>query len=234
MKQYKEMTDQSIADINMREITMTDQTMTDDDNTYINEITLNFLISKSQLHKLNKLKQKDLVLEPTYDKNRIHQLFKQLLNNNKPDDLLEDVKTCFDAFVEKSVYYLEIHDKNENIQNERTGKLVESNNDDDALEEDDVLEEDDDILEEDDVLEEDAVLEEDDVLDAVLVADAVEPVKKLNTKYSKKTVSNGVEDIHKLPLDWFNATRQNYKINQIIPRKKEIIIDNSSSKNCKI
>ena len=64
--------------------------------------------------------------------------------------------------------------------------------------------------------------------------DAVEPVKKLNTKYSKKTVSNGVEDIHKLPLDWFNSTRQNYKINQIIPRKKEIIIDNSSSKNCKM
>jgi hypothetical protein len=215
MKQYKEMTDQPITDI-----TMTDITMTDDDNTYINEITLNFLISKAQLHKLNKLKQKDLVLEPTYDKNRIHQLFKQLLNNNKPDDLLEDVKTCFDAFVEKSVYYLEIHDKNENIQNERTGKLVESNNDDDIFEEDDVLEED----------------EDDDILDVddVLVADAVEPVKKLNTKYSKKTVSNGVEDIHKLPLDWFNATRQNYKINQIIPRKKEIIIDNSSSKNCKM
>jgi len=204
MKQYKEMTDQPIEDINM----------TDDDNTYINEITLNFLISKSQLHKLNKLKQKDLVLEPTYDKNRIHQLFKQLLNNNKPDDLLEDVKTCFDAFVEKSVYYLEIHDKNENIQNERTGKLVESNNDDINDEFEDYFEE--------------------PVLDVEPVLDAVEPVKKLNTKYSKKTVSNGVEDIHKLPLDWFNATRQNYKINQIIPRKKEIIIDNSSSKNCKI
>jgi len=219
MKKYKEMTDQPITDITMTDITMTDQNMTDqnmtdDDNTYINEITLNFLISKSQLHKLNKLKQKDLVLEPTYDKNRIHQLFKQLLNNNKPDDLLEDVKTCFDAFVEKSVYYLEIHDKNENIQNERTGKLVESNNDDINDEFEDYFEE--------------------PVLDVEPVLDAVEPVKKLNTKYSKKTVSNGVEDIHKLPLDWFNATRQNYKINQIIPRKKEIIIDNSSSKNCKI
>jgi hypothetical protein len=214
------MTEQPITDINM----------TDDDNTYINEITLNFLISKSQLHKLNKLKQKDLVLEPTYDKNRIHQLFKQLLNNNKPDDLLEDVKTCFDAFVEKSVYYLEIHDKNENIQNERTGKLVESNKDDEDL--------DDDM--DDDLDDLDAVLEEDDDLVAGAVDDdldeddAVEPVKKLNTKYSKKTVSNGVEDIHKLPLDWFNSTRQNYKINQIIPRKKEIIIDNSSSKNCKM
>jgi hypothetical protein len=43
-------------------------------------------------------------------------------------------------------------------------------------------------------------------------------------------MSNGVEDIHKLPLDWFNTTRQNYKQNQIIPRKKEIIFDNLSSK----
>ena len=39
---------------------------------------------------------------------------------------------------------------------------------------------------------------------------------KKHLKYSKKhNVSNGVEDIHKLPLDWFNATRQNYKQNQI-------------------
>jgi hypothetical protein len=82
----------------------------------------------------------------------------------------------------------------------------------------------------------DAVVADAVVADAVVAdaVDAVEPVKKLNTKYSKKTVSNGVEDIHKLPLDWFNSTRQNYKINQIIPRKKEIIIDNSSSKNCKM
>lgn len=183
----------------MTDQTITDQNITNDDNAYINEITLNFLISKTQLHKLNKLKQNDLVSEQTYDKNRIYQLFKQLLNNNKPDDLLEDVKTCFDAFIEKSIYYLEIHDKNENIQNERTGKLIESNNDD--------YEELDDVVEE----------------------PIQEPIKKINTKYSNSRVSKGVEDIHKLPLDWFNTTRQNYKINQIIPRKKEIIIDNSSS-----
>jgi hypothetical protein len=58
---------------------------------------------------------------------------------------------------------------------------------------------------------------------------------KKHLKYSKKhNVSNGVEDIHKLPLDWFNATRQNYKQNQIIPRKKELTIDNiPASKNSK-
>ena len=42
------------------------------------------------------------------------------------------------------------------------------------------------------------------------------------------------EDLHKLPLDWFNTTRQNYKINQIIPRKKELIIDNTLIEKKKI
>lgn len=206
----------------------------DNDNAYVNELTLNFLISKTQLHKLNKLKQKDVVLKPTYDKDRIHDLFNQLLNNNQPDDLLEDVKTCFDAFIEKSIYYLEIHDKNESIQNERTGKI--------AVEEDvineDINYDDDDINYEDDAVEDDINYDDEDLADAteeaVLEKYFEEPiqtsVKKLNTKYSKKNVSKGVEDIHKLPLDWFNTTRQSYKINQIIPRKKEIIIANSSSK----
>ena len=90
-----------------------------DPNDYVNQLTLNFLISKTQLNKLNKLKQKEFDLKPMYDKDRITNLFNKLLNNNKPDDLLEDVQTCFDAFIEKSIYYLEIHDKNADIQNER-------------------------------------------------------------------------------------------------------------------
>jgi hypothetical protein len=217
---------------------MSDETDEDvyNDNAYVNELTLNFLISKTQLNKLNKLKQKDVDSKPTYDKDRIHDLFKQLLNNNKPDDLLEDVKVCFDAFIEKSIYYLEIHDKNESIQNERTGEVADEDVLAKAVEEDinyDKEYDDDDDVEDDfnDDEDDDAVVADAVVAHAV-VADAVEPVivKKINTKYSKKNISNGVDDIHKLPLDWFNTTRQNYKQNQIIPRKKEIIIDNSSSK----
>jgi len=34
-------------------------------------------------------------------------------------------------------------------------------------------------------------------------------------------MSKGVDDIQKLPLDWFQNIRQNYKKNQIIPMKKE-------------
>jgi hypothetical protein len=211
---------------------MSDETDEDvyNDNAYVNELTLNFLISKTQLNKLNKLKQKDVDSKPTYDKDRIHDLFKQLLNNNKPDDLLEDVKVCFDAFIEKSIYYLEIHDKNESIQNERTGEVADEDVLAKAVEEDiNYDKEYDDDDEEDDFNDDE---DDDAVVAHAVVADAVESVivKKINTKYSKKNISNGVDDIHKLPLDWFNTTRQNYKQNQIIPRKKEIIIDNSSSK----
>ena len=43
----------------------------------------------------------------------------------------------------------------------------------------------------------------------------------VHKKYNRKTNSNGVDDIQKLPLDWFQHARQDYKKNKIIPRKKE-------------
>jgi hypothetical protein len=193
--------------------------MSDEDNAYVNEITLNFLISKNQLQKLNKLKQKEEVLEPEYDKKKMSHLFNQLLNNDKPDDLLEDVKTCFDAFIEKSIYYLEMHDKNEIIKNERSTNISEEDIQDFEEEDDEDEEEDDEDEEEDDEDEENIQ----DFEEEFIKKEVVKPY----TKYSKKiNVSNGVEDIHKLPVDWFNSARQNYKINQIIHRKKEIVIDN--------
>jgi len=49
---------------------------------------------------------------------------------------------------------------------------------------------------------------------------------KVNKKSKQKglNTSNGVDDIHKLPVDWFHNVRQNYKITQILPRKKELYI----------
>jgi hypothetical protein len=192
-----------------------DKEKSDEDNAYVNQLTLNFLISKNQLQKLNKLKQKEEILELEYDKKRIYKLFNQLLNNDRPDDLLEDVKVCFDAFIEKSVYYLETHDKNEIIQNERNEHIQDDINYDD----------DDEDYDEEDIQDDVVFNEEEDIQD---FEEEEIAVVKPNIKYSKKNkASNGVEDIHKLPVDWFNSTRQNYKINQIIPRKKEIVIDNT-------
>jgi len=187
------------------------------DNDYVNQLTLNFLISKTQLNKLNKLKQKDTNENVSkYDKERVLKLFNKLLKDDKPDDLLEDVKTSFDAFIEKSIYYLEIHDKNETIQNERNSEKEYEIKEDINYEDEDEDDED-----------EDAFVEEtnDEYFEEY------RPVITQKSKYSKQnSASNGVDDIQKLPLDWFNTTRQTYKINQIISRKKEIVVDNPTLK----
>ena len=201
-------------------------------NDYVNQLTLNFLISKSQLQKLKKIQEKETNINANavakYDKHRISDLFNKLINNNRPDDLLEDVKTCFDAFIEKSIYYLEIHDKNVCIQKEReyVGDHFEN------VQEDDVgydvgYNEDDEEYNEvmDDEYNEDEEQYKEDLIEDYFEEPVIN-VNKKSSQYNKGKLSKGVDDIHKLPLDWFNSTRQNYKINQIIPRKKEIIIDN--------
>lgn len=207
------------------------------ENAYVNQLTLNFLISKTQLQKLNKLKQKEIISEPKYDKKRIHQLFNQLLDNERPDDLLEDVKTCFDAFIEKSIYYLDIHDKNEIIQNERTNNVEE-----DGIKEDINFQYEEDMN--DDINFEEENNEQDDEddqeyenINEEYFEEPKKPIPnkknlyaKPHPKYSKNSKSIGVENIQKLPLDWFNTTRKNYEINKIIPRKKEVIIYNSCLK----
>ena len=135
-----------------------------DSNDYVNQVTLNLLISKAQLQKLNKKMNKETKDETqSYDKVRILELFTKIMNNERPDDLLEDVKMCFDAFIEKCIYYIDVHDKNMIIDQER--------NQVEEVEEGEVEEE-----------------EEEEV------------VEKVN---------------------WFT---QNYKINQVFPRKKETII----------
>ena len=203
--------------------------MTDlDSNDFVNQVTLNLLINKTQLQKLNKMRQNEDSLKNNviYNRDKISDLFNELLNNNQPDDLLEDVKSSFDNFIEKSIYYLEIHDKNINIQKERDGNtnilaFIKDELDVDELNDDNV----------------DVDVDVDEIEDFEFdneeyFEDPQESVIKANKKYSKHSfVKEGVDDIQKLPLDWFNTTRQAYKLNQIIPRKKEIVINNTSSTN---
>jgi len=214
--------------------------MTDlDSNDFVNEVTLNLLINKKQLQKLNKMRQNEDTLKDNvnYNRDKIADLFNELLNNNRPDDLLEDVKSSFDNFIEKSIYYLEIHDKNVNIQKERNGNIGTLKNIKDELEVDDgIIDE----LNDYDVDIEDFENEDEfedfedfeDFENEEYFEEPKEHVIKANKKYSKHSfIKDGVDDIQKLPLDWFNTTRQAYKINQIIPRKKEIVINNTSSTN---
>ncbi len=172
----------------------------------VNQLTLNFLINKSQLQKLNKKSncQEDKLKEIQTYKPRIQKLFDDLLVCNQPDDLLYDVKNSFDTFVNKSIYYFKAHDESIALENERNSEQI--HDDIDYYEEERAIErgdyvENDNVKEEEEEEEEEEENDEDD-----------NDVPKFN-----KTVISGDVD-----YTWFNIAKQQYKKHKIIPRKKEI------------
>ena len=200
----------------------------------VNQITLNFLISKQQLQKLNKkIKQKEedvLKTDMEIYKHQIVELFTKMINNELPDDLLEDVNHSYNYFIEKSIYYLKMRvphvttsedlkeeDDKSSSDKEEEDKSLEENSDKDTVA----------SLEEEDYScsdkEEDEEEEEEE-----------EDIKKYPTVYkknNKNTKSKGVDNIQQLPLDWFNKVRQTYKQNQIIPRQKdkEVVLESPTN-----
>jgi hypothetical protein len=176
---------------------------------YVNQLTLNFLISKSQLEKLNKKRNNDkqtgLQIDKAKFREPVLELFNRLFDDDAPTDLLHDVRDSFDLFITKSIYYLKIREQ-------------------DTLNEDEL---DDDVDELDDELVKDELVKDelDDDVDEDL--DVLEPIitNVYKKRPNKTKLTSGSESIQKLPLDWFNNTRQNYKMTQILPRKKEIIIN---------
>jgi hypothetical protein len=211
----------------------------------VNQLTLNFLISKQQLQKLNKktketAEQRKIKEIEEYN-DRIKLLFADLLVCQPPDDLLFEVKIAFDTFIEKSVYYLKAHDNTENLEKERTeeihedidfekeerdivnGNYKERSNDEESEEEGYGEEQEEEEEEEDEEEEEEEEEDEEEEKDNLCITNKSvtrHPII-VKSKYKKTNTSEGVEDIQKLPLDWFQNVRQNYKKNQIIPRKKE-------------
>ena len=205
----------------------------------VNQITLNFLISKQQLQKLNKkIKQKEedkMKTDMEIYKDQFVDLFFKMINNELPDDLLEDVKPSYTYFVEKSIYYLKMKASN----NETLSSAAEEDLDASLEEEDASLEAEEDAvasLEADLDAEEEADLdaEEEESSEAEEAAEELSNTNKgailitqfepkNETRYKKfaNTKSKGVDDIQHLPLDWFSKVRQTYKQNQIIPRHKD-------------
>jgi hypothetical protein len=214
----------------------------------VNQLTLNFLISKNQLQKLNKrlkdtneTKRKS---EKEIYEDRIKTLFNDLLVDNPPTNLLQEVKTGFDFFLDKCIYYFKASDDNEILEKERTNIIDDYSPDiirddiDYEKEERDIergdykekSEDESEDLEEDDESEEEPVkvkeLDKESDKKPVFSSRQFIPHSEVivQTKYTKSTNSIGVDDIQKLPLDWFQNVRQDYKKNKIIPRKKEIVI----------
>jgi hypothetical protein len=201
----------------------------------VNQITLSCLISKNQLQKLNKKLNENTENNRKSNKDiyedRIKTLFYDLLKDREPDDLLQEVKTGFDFFLDKCIYYFKAVDNNELLEKERSNTLSDCDyiKDDINFEKEERDIERGNYKEEDDDEEEDED-DEDDEKDKL--EECVAETKNntfVKSKYSKKSnISEGVENIQQLPLNWFQNVRQDYKKNKIIPRKKEIIIDENS------
>ena len=202
----------------------------------VNQLTLNFLISKNQLQKLNKKIKEDASDLLKTDKeiygSRIKQLFNDLIKDQSPDDLMIDVRNSFDLFINKCIYYLKECDHNELLEKER-GEISEDINfeqEERDIELGNYVENSNEQEEEDEEEEEEEEQEEQEDEEKEL---SKQPTLLIKEKYTNKTKSQGVEDIQKLPLNWFNNVRQNYKKNQIIPRRTEIKFTDGSINNGK-
>lgn len=106
--------------------------MSDD---FINQLTLNFLISRNNLQKLNnQYKTENKTKKFSIHKKRLIKLFNDLLVSNPPNDLLCDVTSSFEAFVDKSIYYFKVHDETIRLEKERSNTDIHDDIDFDSEE----------------------------------------------------------------------------------------------------
>jgi len=236
---------------------------------FVNQLTLNFLISKHQLQKLNKKVKENADTSRKTNKElygqRITKLFNDLLVNEPPDTLLQEVQIGFDLFMDKCIYYFKAVDNNDlfekartddypsdniihdDIDYEKEGNSIERGNykEDGSEEESEEggvrglgaqtpVKEDGDSEDGDseDGDSEDGDSEDGDSKELKGGFPVEEELKEdirglpvVKHKLYKKNTSVGVDDIQKLPLDWFQNVKENYKKNQIIPRKKYITFE---------
>jgi hypothetical protein len=171
----------------------------------VNQLTLNCLISKHQLQKLNK-KNKNAMDEQKrkeikeYEV-RIQKLFTELLVCSAPDDLLLEVKSAFDHFIESSISYFKIHDNLTNdgiIQDD-----IDFERDERAIERGDYVERDERrVVEEGDGEDEEEEEEEDE--------EDEEEEEKDKAQVKRKATSN-----------WFQTVKQTNKQHTIFPRNPQ-------------
>lgn len=169
-------------------------------NELVDQLTLNLLISKTQLQKLNKKIKETTDNNRKTDKEiygeRIKELFSDLLVDNKPEDLLQDVETGFQFFLDKCIYYFKVRDTNKSLEEQEV--VDDSIKDDIDYDKEDDIDYDKEDLED---IEDDEDLEEEDQEDD---EDANKPqlVNEVVRK-SKRYVSSD-----SLPLDWFQRCKK--------------------------
>jgi len=87
---------------------------------FVNQVTLDCLLNKQMYNKQIKTKKAKLVNkeERTFYRKRTFNLFKDIINNNIPNNLLPDVKYAYDNFFNATINYFKTIDNNDIIQNE--------------------------------------------------------------------------------------------------------------------
>jgi len=168
-------------------------------NELVDQLTLNLLISKTQLQKLNKKIKETTDNNRKTDKEmygeRIKELFSNLLVDNKPEDLLQDVETGFQFFLDKCIYYFKVRDTNKSLEEEQDVVDDSIKDDIDYDKEDDIdYDKEDDLDNDKDYIDNDT----DDIEDANKPQLVNEVVRK-----SKRYVSSD-----SLPLDWFQRCKK--------------------------
>ena len=97
----------------------------------INQITLDCLVNKEtyQRHlRSKKVKQINKEDRKFYRK-RIYNLFKEIINGKPPKNLAQDVKYCYDNFINTTIQYFKMIDNSDIIQSEYNGLALDICND---------------------------------------------------------------------------------------------------------
>jgi len=192
-------------------------------NDFIEQLTLNILINKNQLSKLNKIHDSNKLCEKDEYKSRIQKLFNDLIEDNKYNDLSQDVLIGFNYFIEKSIYYFKMHDKHQELEQEQEEKDEESG----CSDENSTFDEDKSTFSEEnsDVGNETEDEESHEKINQQFnLITSIENTGKTNVSEKPKKnsfVSNGVDDISKLNYNWFETAKQRSKQNKIIPRTND-------------
>jgi len=86
----------------------------------VNQITLDCLLNKEMMGQhVMKQREKQMNKEDfKFYKKRIFNLFKEIINNNVPEDLSPDVKYAYDTFIKSSIDYFKVVDNNDLLQEE--------------------------------------------------------------------------------------------------------------------
>ena len=180
----------------------------------IDELTLNLLINKNVLERLNKQNSESIDSKKKQEmvdyERRIKNLFNNLYDNCLPSDLSIDVKNSFTLFIEKSIYYLKTHDGFEKLENE-----CSNNNDMEIKDDIDYEKEENDIMNgnyseyNDDQYE----LEKDEEM-----SDNDNIKEEVIEKYKEKTFSDEVDEIKSPQINWFNYSNKGREMYKILPR----------------